>query len=110
TEYVASTLTQLAELPAKIQLDAADISAKAENNLLIIDDCESRGEEVAAELKTCELSLTMLREPLDHIRESITARKQVLSPLQSINGATNGSKPERNGTSKRELITLAGEK
>ncbi|NOT48527.1 MAG: hypothetical protein HOP17_12350 [Acidobacteria bacterium] len=110
-DTVSGTLSQLTDLPAKLEVEAAERSAKSERNVQIMEDCGSRGEDVSAELKTCEMNLSMMHDPLELIRESVTGRKHVLTPLVADDGAgakKNGS--GNNGAGKRDLITIAGEK
>lgn len=111
-DHISAALSQLAELPARIDLEAAERSVQAERGIQILEDCGARGDDVSTELKTCEMNLTLIQEPLELIRETISTRKQILTPLASSDERTangNGAKSTGNGH-KRELITLAGEK
>lgn len=111
TDHISATLSQLSELPAKLDADTAERAIKNEKNFKMLEDCGSRGEEVSSELKTCEAGIGMMQEPLEALRESVASRKQVLTPL-ATNGTSegNGSKPAVNGAAKSELITFSGEK
>lgn len=110
-DSVSATLSQLSELPEKLDSESAERSARTEQTAQLIEDCGTRGSDVAAELKTCEVSFGMMHEPLEMIRGSVAGRKHVLTPL-----VTNGDSSEKqngsakNGSGKPDLITIAGEK
>lgn len=111
-DEVKETLLQLGGLPEKLDQDTAERTSRSERNLSILEDCGARSEDVSADLKTCELTITMLQEPLELIRSSVSGRKHILTPIPTGDGSTkaNGNGTRANGTADRELITIAGEK
>lgn len=109
-DSVAGTLAQLAEVPEKLTNEKAERHSRTERNIQIIDDCSSRGEEVSADLRTCEINVAMMQDPLELIRDSVSGRKHVLTPLVADSNGTQKNGSGNNGASKRELITIAGEK
>jgi methyl-accepting chemotaxis protein len=108
--FARENLTPLAELPAKIETDSAQASAKANLNNQLLADCTARSEEVSAELHTCEASFAMLQEPLEAIRASVTSNKQVLNPIGHTPGNGTNGKASKPRFPERDLITLTGEK
>lgn len=109
-DSVAGTLAQLAEVPEKLTNEKTERHSRTERNILIIDDCSSRGEEVSTDLRTCEINITMMQDPLELIRDSVSGRKHVLTPLVADSNGTQKNGSGNNGASKRDLITIAGEK
>lgn len=112
-DSISETLSQLSSLPEKLDLETSERIARAEKAVRILEDCGARSEDISADLKTCELSVSMLQEPLELIRETIAVRKHILTPITTVDvrsAKTNGNGSEKNGAAKRELITIAGEK
>ena len=85
---ITSVLSQLAQLPERIDLKLAERSAELERMLQILEDCSARSDEVSAELQACEANYLRLLEPLENLGASVTGRKQTPPP---VNG--NGNKP-----------------
>ncbi len=79
---ITSVLTQLAELPAKIDLKTIERSVELERMLQILEDCSARSDEVSAELQLCEENYLRLLGPVENLRESVTSRKQILTPIE----------------------------
>lgn len=98
--FVRENLDTISDLPARIEADAASASAVAAANDRMMADCTARGEDVTAELRSCEVTFTMLQEPLEALRSSVAGNRQVNNPIGG----------REIGTPKRELVTLTGEK
>ena len=109
-DSVSGMLSQLSGLPEKLDADAGMRAERSERNALVMEDCGSRSEEIAADLKTCEISIAMMQDPLELIRDSVSGRKHVLTPLVADDTAVKKNGSASNGSGKRELITIAGEK
>lgn len=110
---IMATLTNLAELPAKLDVKNIERSGEIERLLQILEDCSAKSDEVSAELQLCEANYLRLLEPVDNLREFVGTRKQVLSPIghngelemPSQNGGQNGN----DGVHTADLLELQGE-
>lgn len=101
-ERMKRVLNDLAALPAQIETTVAEQQVAAARNTDLLQDCISRSEEIAAELRSCEAGFVMLNEPLTSLRGLCSDRS---TGVEVTNGAVkaNGSRP-------RQIVTLTGEK
>lgn len=103
---ITGVLTQLAELPAQLDLKTIERSVEIERMVQIFEDCAARSDEVSAELQSCEANYLRLLEPLENLRESVAPRKQVLTPIN--NGAANGTNGHQGKHSGQEVAHAPG--
>ncbi len=109
---ITGVLTQLAQLPAKLDLKTVERSVELERMLQILEDCSARSDEVSVELQSCEANYLRLLEPVENLRESVNTRKQVLAPIGDDSTPIhekNGMAASTDVVPATELLELQGE-
>ena len=109
---IMATLTQLAELPAKLDLKTIERSIEIERMMHIAEDCSARSDDLSAEMQSCEANYLRLLEPVENLRESVGQRKQVLTPVgnsNAPNGTRNGFPTAGDAPQTSDLLELQGE-
>lgn len=107
---LSDNLSPLAGVSKRVETEGAAALARLDDGSEMLTDCVNRSEDISSDLRACEASLTMLREPIDAIGTALGLPGRDAGV--SVDGSTPA--PGRNGTShapqKHELVTMAGEK
>jgi chromosome segregation ATPase len=106
---ITRVLTQLAQLPAKIDTKLVERSLELERMLQILDECSTRSDEVSAELQACEANYLRLLEPIENLSASVNSRKQILTPIVANGSKAPAAKNGHSADTAADTLALQGE-